>query len=139
MDNLGGRRQFFRLLAREAIVATQEVRGVRHIRLDRFADVPDSKVGQLIPIIQPGLRISIDGDDVIATLPSGERQRLFGSAEPDAVIFRSFNGCDPISKITSDMCQNFGLTPERSISAVRMLFLRLANLGIASTCNCWQD
>lgn len=138
MDS-SGRRHFFRLVAREAIVATEEVKGIRHIRLDRLSEVPDSKVGQLVPVIQPGLRILTEGDDLIATLPGGERVRLFGSVEPEAEIFRSFNGCDPISKISSDMCRRFGWTPESSISAVRKLFLRLANLGIARTCNCWQD
>jgi hypothetical protein len=138
MDS-SGRRRFFRLVAREAIVATEEVRGIRHIRLDRFAEVPDSKVGQLVPMIQPGLRISTQGDEVIATLARGERVRLFRSVEPDAAIFRSFNGYDPISKISSDMCQTFGWTPESSILAVRSLFLRLANLGIARTCNYWKD
>jgi hypothetical protein len=133
------RRDFFRLLARDAIVAGQETRGVRHIRLDRFAEVPDSKVGQLIPMIQPGLRISVEREDLIATLQAGDRIRLFHCEDPRASIFRLFNGRNTIAQISSESCQTFAWTPERSFSAVRELYLRLATLGIARTCNYWED
>jgi hypothetical protein len=136
---ISGRRWFFRLLARDAIVAAEEVQGVRHIRLDRFAEVPDSKVGQLIPMIEPGLRVSLEGDDVVATLPGGKRWRLFPCEDPNASVFHSFNGLDTIDKISSEMLPAFGWTPKESISIVRALFLRLASLGIVRTCNYWRD
>jgi hypothetical protein len=136
---ISGRRHFFRLLARDALVAKEEAQGVRHIRLDRFTEVPDSKVGQLVPMIQPGLRVSKEGDDVVAILPEGERVRLFHSDDPRASIFGSFNGQNTIGMISSEMSRMFGWTPEDSMSAVRALFLRLANLRIVGTCNCWQD
>jgi hypothetical protein len=133
------RRHFFRLFAHDALVASEQALGVRHMRLDLFPEVPDSKVCQLIPRILPGLRISDERGEVYATRPEGQRIRLFPVDDPRARIFCLFNGGHTIQVISSTACQTFGWTPEKSVATVRSMFFRLAKLGIVGTCNCWQD
>ncbi|MBZ5510035.1 MAG: hypothetical protein LAN70_02590 [Acidobacteriia bacterium] len=137
---MGGRRAFFRWLARESVIQFDELRGRPQLRLSDLPQLPVAQVAALKPGIVPGVEIIPAGDRVLARLPKRtDAVTLFSLHPMQLAIFNRFNGMSTLAEVAESVCAQSGQPPEEVFAATRSLFLRLAALGVCAPVNTTSD
>ena len=132
----GNRRRFFRLLARETLVCLEELKGVRHFRIQDLWGLSRSELSQMIPQICSGVEILPEGGKVNGRIPGNEAVLpLFDAADAELLVFNRFNGVNTIGQVAEELSADMGFEPEESYARVRALFLHLARLRVCLPSN----
>ena len=132
-----GRRSFFRLFARDLLVKAEEARGMRFVTYADLISASDERLGWLIPVIRPGLTVSIREGKVTASRADGTDVVLFTANETTLLIFNSCNGQFTLEQIGQKVSAARAWTPETGFRAARALFLHLVCSGVAESCRYW--
>jgi len=135
-NQINGRRQLFRHLARETVVWFEELGGRRHIKFDDLPKLPPEAIAALIPQICPGVRIVPEQGRVSARLPgAGEAVALFPSDEANLAVFNRFNGKNTVGQVANELSAAMAWPQERSLEHVERLFFRLVRLRVCVPAN----
>lgn len=127
----GLRRHFFRAAARETLVWLEEAVGHRHVRISDLSALPESALLDLIPQVQPGVRIVAGEREVRALLPDAkEAISLFAPDETTLFVFNQFNSETDLRRIAAGLGAARQWPSEQATAYVRGFFLRLLRLGV---------
>ena len=131
MAEFGGRRRFFKQLARESLTFVDEIRGIPQCRLSDLHKLPDDVVLKLVPQVCPGVQILVEDGQVRARIPGREALKgLFSLEDPALEIFNQFNGMNTIAQVAENLAQLHGPGVDEMLPRVRALFFRLAQQSI---------
>lgn len=132
----GGRRQFFRWLAREGVVGFDEMRGRPQLRLAELPRLPDQVLARLVPGVLPGVRILPGDQEVRAQLQGVQEPRLLFRCNPVSLfLFNSFNGRTELSQIGKDLSARTGWPEEKGFAAAKAFFFHLVALRVCAPTN----
>ncbi len=127
----GGRRRFFKQLARESLTFVDEIRGIPQCRLSDLQRLPDQTISKLIPQVSPGVQILVEDGQVRARIPGREELKvLFGLEEPELEIFNQFNGINTVAQVAEYLARHHGGSTDEMLPRVRALFFRLAQESV---------
>jgi len=131
MAEFGGRRRFFKQLARESLTFVDEIRGIPQCRLSDLQKLPDQTISKLIPRVSPGVQIIVGDGQVRARIPGRKELKvLFGVEAPELEIFNRFNGINTIAQVTEHLARLYGVSGDEMLPRVRALFFRLAQESV---------
>jgi hypothetical protein len=132
----GGRRAFFRWLARESATKLDEMRGRPQMRLNELRALPIAELAVLEPGVLPGIQILPEATRVLARLPGRPEPVPLFTTEPMLLaIFNRFNGLMTIAEVAEAVCIEMGEPAEKAFGHTRGLFLHLAELGVCAPFN----
>jgi len=137
MSEIGVRRRnFFRSLAREAVVRADEMRGVPQMRLDQLDQLPEEVLARLIPGIAPGVQI-LPGEDVVRGRVPGVEEPLvlFWRAPAELFVFNRFNGRNRLGQVAEEWAAETGTEYARAFGFTRAIFLGLVRLRVCVPVN----
>lgn len=131
-----GRRAFFKLFAAECFALVEEFRGRPQLRLGDLADLPDERLGAIMPMIGDGWEILLGETRVCARERDGDREvTLFERTAPDIFAYNRFNGRNEIEEIARLLAEEMGWDEQRAFGHVRALFLSMLEQGVAVPAN----
>ncbi|MFZ0800148.1 MAG: hypothetical protein WCA13_02340 [Terriglobales bacterium] len=134
------RREFFRWLARESLVAFDELRGRPHLRLRDLNELPDAQMLASKPGILPEVEIIVEDCSILARLPQqADAVTLFSRDSIELAIFNRFNGTCTLAEAAESVGAESGTEPEEVLTATRILFLRMVALGVCAPVNALSD
>jgi len=131
MAEFGGRRRFFKQLARESLTFVDEIRGIPQCRLSDLQKLPDQTISKIIPQVSPGVQIIVEDGQVRARIPGRKELKvLFGLEGPELEVFNQFNGINTVAQITEHLARLRGVSGDEVLPRVRALFFRLAQESV---------
>jgi len=90
--------------------------------------LPDSYLGQMIPVWRSGLSILIDDDSLV--VGEGEEKRRIALKVTDVAVLRDFGRDQTLKQIGNRLEESHNLPPETGFEYAKQLFLRLATDGL---------
>jgi hypothetical protein len=120
------RRTFFRALFQEAVVVRGTLKGGQGYRLSELGGLPDHRLAQVRPIVNPDCEIFVDQDYVCSkSKKTGTTLKLFPMEQENLVTFNMFDGRHDLDQIGSRLAQAMGWDEVRAFAHARDLFLSL--------------
>lgn len=120
------RRDLLRLIQAEMQVYEDETKGIPGYRLADLGQAPDAYLAQIIPVILPDCRISVDQDLVCGQLPEWAKPMpLFSLDTAVTQAFNLFNGRNDLGTIGLQLAQDLDWPEAQSFALARVLFLHL--------------
>jgi hypothetical protein len=136
-SEIAGRRGFFRLFARESVVALDELRGRPQLRLADLPQLPDATLEQIAPAILEGVTVIPEEQRITARPPACQQAIVLFARDPVPVfIFNRFNGRSTLAQISKELSAQQQWPQEQSFAAVKALFFRLVRLRVCVPANC---
>ena len=126
-----GRRQLLTGLAINLRVAQGESEGGVGYKLAWLGSLPDDALAQIVPVVRPDCRITVEDGGVWVVLPEKEAPiHLFTWAPVPLAAFNKMNGETPLSRIGDELAQEMGWPSMRGFAYGRGVFLYLAQLRV---------
>jgi hypothetical protein len=130
------RRQWFRSFVGETLAWTAAFSGTPQLRLSDLSQLPPQCFGALIPAVNEGIEIDLEGAFTVARSAGNSTCiRLFALDSPEQIAFSHFNGTRTVHKIAQSIGQDLEWDPGSSYAFVRNLFLGLVNAGVCVPAN----
>lgn len=125
------RRGLFSALTEQIDAYKRSTEGVPVYRLEDLAEMNDSAILRVRPVVGKKCKISILDSAVWGTPPFGtEPVKLFSVDSPALKIFNDFNGENEIRTIVERLMAATGWPEEKSKTVVCGLFLKLCEIRI---------
>lgn len=121
------RRRFLPALLREAIVTLGMLRGGEGGRLSELTSLPDERLADITPVLNPAFAIEAEGEKVWARyLETGATVPLF-AADDDAawMTFNLFDGRHTIQEAGIRLADRMGWDKDAGFAHAKDLFLQL--------------
>lgn len=116
------RREFVKNLLHLAIETTKDVHERGSFRLDSLQSMPDSSIANLTPKVTEGCEISVQGDQVWATLSI----LLFPSELAYLTVFNCFDGQHTLDDCASALADQMNWSYEEAFRFAKDLLIDLA-------------
>jgi hypothetical protein len=126
-----GRRRVFHALTRELRTAVEELRGVRHFRLDQLADCSDERLATVVPTWRSHGPVRVVDNRLVKCEADGSVSSvLFELSESQRRLLVLFDGVRSLACIGQDWAVETGLPRQDAFAQAKRLWLPLAELGI---------
>jgi hypothetical protein len=120
------RRAFFRALFLETKDMARALQGNRSFSLWRLGELPDDELARLVPVLQPGLAVTVEGQRLVARRTStGERLDLAPASPENVLALNLFDGRLTLGTAGRRLASQMEWDRERGFVHVRDLFLEL--------------
>lgn len=121
------RRAFFRALLAEARQASASLHGTPAFSLAALQDLPAEKLARLVPEVQPGWALHVDGDRLVARgRESGVALDLLPASKENVLALNLLDGHRTVDSAARRLAREMGWPEEQAFEHVRQLFLTLA-------------
>lgn len=125
------RRELLRLIQAEMQVYEDETKGIPGYRLADLGQAPDAYLAQVVPVIVPDCRISVDQGLVWGKLPEWPKpQPLFPLDTAVTQAFNLFNGYNDLGTVGLQLARDLHWPEAESFALARGLFLHLVQRRI---------
>jgi hypothetical protein len=127
------RRTAFRAILQEAAVIGRALKGTPTCRIAELGSLPDEKLAQVKPMVNPGFEINLEQGCVWATYKPKEKpaQKLFAMAEKDHLLaFNMFTGTHTLGEIGRHLAREMAWEETQAFARLRDFFLSLVKLGV---------
>ena len=122
------RRQFWRALLQEMFVTRGTLQGKPGGRLSELGSLPDDRLAQITPIINPECEIFVDQNHVWSRhKKTGATTKLFPMERENLAAFNLFNGSYTLGQVAQSVSQELGWDAAQASAHVRELFLLLVS------------
>lgn len=120
------RRTFFRALLQELVVTGGSLKGGRGYRLSELGNLPNDKLAQVKPIVNPEYEIFVDQGHVCSRSKRTQATlKLFPMQRENLVVFNMFNGKHNLGEVGERLSQEMGWDEAKGFEHSKDLFLYL--------------
>ena len=121
------RRAFFRALLLEARQATTSLRGKPSFSLAALQDLPDDRLARLVPEVQPGWALHVDGERLVARArDTGTILDLLPANKENVLTLNLLDGRRTVGSTARRLAREMGWPEQEALEHVRRLFFVLA-------------
>jgi hypothetical protein len=121
------RRAFFRALLTEARQATASLQGRPSFSLAALQDLPPDRLARLVPEVQPGWALHIEGERLVAHgRDTGTVLDLSPATKENVLALNLLDGRRTIGSAARRLARDMGWSEEEALEHVRRLFFILA-------------
>jgi len=127
------RRTAFRAILQEAAAIGRALKGTPTCRITELGSLPDEKLAQVKPAVNPSFEINLAQGCVWAKYKPKERppQKLFAMGEKEHLLaFNMFNGTHTLGEIGHHLAQEMAWEDEQAFARLRDFFLSLVKRGV---------
>jgi hypothetical protein len=97
-------------------------------RLSELGSLPDDRLAQVTPVINPEYEIMVDQTDVWSKHKrTGAITKLFPMEKENLAVFNLFNGSYTLGQVAKNVSQELGWDQAKAFAQVRSLFLDLVS------------